>query len=151
MHLSQCIGCASFGVALLGSGCTEPGEPESKPEFHTCLDYEEIISDVPDLPLVYTTEHLDVHVADDRFLCAGSAIDYERHVQYVAAELGIEIQRRIPVYAMRFADAYCPPGTSACVKRDGVVFATAWSVYHELAHGVACEIRGGARQSWAKV
>lgn len=98
---------------------------------------------MPDIPIAYTTEHLDVHIAADRFLCAGSVVDYERHVQYVAVELGIEIQRRIPVYAMSLADAYCSNST-ACVTGDGLVFAAQGSAYHELAHGVACEIRTGA-------
>lgn len=139
MHSDHCIGHASLGIALFISGCTEPGLPETKPR--SCLDYDEIVSEVPDFPIAYTTEHLDVHVADDRFLCAGSVVDYERHVQYVAAQLGIEIQRRVPVYAMNKTGDYCD--SSACVTRDGVVFATRTSVYHELAHGVACEIGSG--------
>lgn len=142
MRRSHCIGRASLGLALFGFGCTEPDAPT--PEFRTCLDYDELVSDVPDLSIAYTTEHLDVHVADDRFLCAGSAIEYERHVQYVADELGIEIQRQIPVYAMKTVGSYCAPGASACATRDGVVFGTPGTVYHELAHGVACEIRTGS-------
>jgi hypothetical protein len=138
MHLDRCIRHASIGFGLIVSGCMEPEPAETKPR--SCLDHEEIVSDVPDFPIAYTTEHLDVHISDDRFLCAGSVIDYERHVQYVAAQLGIQIQRRMPVYAMSNPGDYCP-GASACITADGVVFATEPSVYHELAHGVACEIR----------
>lgn len=126
------------GLALALLGCAEPERPES--EIVSCLDDDEITSAVPDLPIAYTTEHLDIHVTEDRFLCAGSVIEYERHVQYIADELGIEIQRRIPVYAMRDTGDHCP-GADACVPNDGVVFATESTMYHELAHGVACEIR----------
>lgn len=116
--------------------CAQPPEPGEPP---TCLDFDAVVSDVPDLPVSYETEHLDVHVDPNRFLCAGSAIDYERHVQHVAGQLGLEIQRRIPVYALTGASEYCT-NASACTTRDGVVFATTRSAYHELAHGVACEI-----------
>jgi hypothetical protein len=145
MFEERCMRWASLGLAItFGTACTDP-EPEPEPEPdppRTCLDFDEIVSDVPDFPLVYETEHLDVHVEPERFLCAGSVIDYERHVQYVANQLGIEIQRRIPVYAMRWASEYCT-GNAACATRDGVVFATPATAYHELAHGVSCEIRTG--------
>jgi hypothetical protein len=144
MLAERCIRRASLGLAItFGTACTEPEpEPETEPDSpRTCLGFDEIVSDVPDFPLVHETEHLDVHVDPERFLCAGSVIDYERHVQYVASQLGIEIQRRIPVYATRGATKYCP--ASACVTRDGVAFLTPRSAYHELTHAVSCEIRTG--------
>ncbi len=126
-----------LAVALLGCGAAPP---ERDPP--SCLDYQELVSPVPELPITYATEHLDIHVGEDRFLCAGSALEYERHVQHVADELGIGIQRRIPVYALRDASEHCP-GASACVQTDGVVFASETNIHHELVHGVACEIRSG--------
>jgi hypothetical protein len=93
MRLGECIGRASLAFALVSAACSDPDEPA--PATRTCLDYDEVVSDVPDFPLAYTTEHLDVHIDGDRFLCAGSVVDYERHVQYVAAELGIECRWRL--------------------------------------------------------
>ncbi|NJK33006.1 MAG: hypothetical protein HC927_11670 [Deltaproteobacteria bacterium] len=146
MPAHDCTRCAKLGlVTLCLSACatpTEPTEPDPE-EPPTCLDYEEIVSPVPDLPVTYQTEHLDIHVDGERFLCAGSAVDYERFAQYVAAELDIEIQRRVPVYAMRSVSGYCS-ASGGCATKDGVVFAKELSAYHELAHGVACEVRTGA-------
>ncbi|NJK32408.1 MAG: hypothetical protein HC927_08355 [Deltaproteobacteria bacterium] len=148
MPTSDCTRCANLLVLVVSlslSACSAPSEPPepSSKSPQTCLDFEELVSPVPDLPITYQTEHLDIHVAESRFLCAGSAVDYELFVQHVANELGIEIQRRMPVYAMSHTTGYCSkPG--GCATRDGVVFALDQNVYHELAHGVACEIDSGS-------
>lgn len=122
----------------MGTGCAEEEESASP---RTCLGKED--SNRPDFPLVYETEHLDIYVDDRRFLCAGSAVEYERWVSYVAEQLDMDIQRRIPVYAMQSTTGYCSnPG--ACVTPQGTVYALPFAAYHELTHGVACEIRSGA-------
>ena len=80
-----------------------------------------------------------------------SVIDYERYVQYVAGELGIEIQRRIPVYALNGVSGYCNAGSAACATRDGVVFAIPGTAFISRAatrspsmirsaHAMACKV-----------
>jgi hypothetical protein len=124
-------------LALLG--CND--EPIPLPAApRTCLDPDIKPTTVPDFPLVYETEHLDIHVEEGQFLCAGSALDYDRFVSYVGEQTGVDIQRRIPVYFAEWVGEWCSVG-SACTQPDGVVFAKPYSSYHELGHAVACEKR----------
>lgn len=119
------------------------GQSEAMTEdpIRTCLDPDIEPTAVPDFPLVYETEHLDIYIEDDQqFLCAGSALDYERHAVYVAEQLGVTLQRRIPFYLTEFVTDLCP-STGGCIKPDGVVFSRVYSSHHELAHAVACERR----------
>jgi hypothetical protein len=135
-----------FGAVLLACGATEPeheseSEPSSSDEIVTCVDPDIPQSKAPDFPLTYTTEHLDIFIDEERFMCAGSALEFERFVSYVSERLGIVIQRRIPFYFADFVDEWCPPTARACANYDGKVFAAPRSTYHELVHGVACEAR----------
>ena len=122
----------------MGAACVDE-QPSEGPR--TCLGKED--SERPEIPLAYETEHLDIYVDDRRFLCAGSAVEYERFVTYVAEQLDMDIQRRIPVYAMHSTAGYCS-NSGACVTPQGTVYALPFAAYHELTHGVACELRSGA-------
>jgi hypothetical protein len=120
-------------------GCFSEPDP-MVPAPRTCLDPDISPTKVPDFPLVYETEHLDIYLEEDQFLCAGSALDYERFVSYVSEQTGVDVQRRIPVYFAEWVSEWCSIG-SACTQPDGVVFAKPYSSYHELGHAVVCEKR----------
>jgi hypothetical protein len=136
-----------FALEFALLGCN--GEADPVPVApRTCLDPDIKPTAVPDFPLVYETEHLDIYVEEGQFLCAGSALDYERFVSYVGEQTGVDIQRRIPVYFSEWVSA-C--GTaSGCCKPDGVIFAQPYSSYHELGHGVVCEKRIGVPALFAE-
>ncbi|WP_106393087.1 hypothetical protein [Enhygromyxa salina] len=87
---------------------------------------------------------------DSTFLCAGSVIDQERFVHYVAEELDVELGRRIPVYVFGNVEGYCPETAAACVTRDGVVFTSPRAAAHELAHAVSCEWRSGSAPAFSE-
>ena len=61
----------------------------------------------PDIPLTYATEHLDIHVAESRFLCAGLADDYEQHYRFMNDLLDMPLTRRVPVYIPETLEGYC--------------------------------------------
>jgi hypothetical protein len=151
----HCTARASLIVALLGGcGPEEPGDPEpADPEPRTCI-VDELTTDVPDWPLVHQTEHLDIHVAEGAYVCAGSAIEYERHALYVADLLDIELTRTIPFYMAEdvpdSVDQWCGSSAIACTKYDGVVFGRAGASHHEITHGVACQIRTPAPKALAE-
>ncbi|MCA9684851.1 MAG: hypothetical protein KC457_21890 [Myxococcales bacterium] len=126
----------------LSFACADPAPVPEVPR--TCLDNPVDPATVPDVPLAFATEHLDIHLDEGRYLCEGSAIEYERFAQYVAGQLGIEIQRRIPVYLLDSNEGYCDKPSQSCVTPRGVVYSYETFIYHELTHGVACEIRTGA-------
>ena len=138
-HHAMVLGVLVISMALACAGEDDLSTPT---EVRTCLDPDVATSRVPDWPIVYTTEHLDIHVDDERFLCAGSAIDLQQHVDYVSRELGVEIQRRTPVYLVETTTQWCPEA-AGCLKPDGVVFAGRDAVHHELTHAVACAARFG--------
>lgn len=136
----------ALALALLPAlvACNEPSTSEPLPdEAPTCLDADVPVSPAPELPLRYQTDHLDIYVDPELFLCAGSAIDYDRHVEYVADQLELDLDpdRRIPVYLTEHVVGYCRPGNAGCVSGDGKVFASSGLAYHELTHGLACEMR----------
>jgi hypothetical protein len=132
-----------LGLAPLGcNGDPDNDEPDPVPAApRTCLDPDTKPSSVPDFPLAYETEHLDIYLDEGQFLCAGSALDYERFVSYVGEQTGVDVQRRIPVYFAEWVSEWCSVGAAACTHPDGVVFARPYSSYHELGHAVVCEKR----------
>jgi hypothetical protein len=127
----------ALGLALLACN-SEPDPVPAAPR--TCLDPDIEPAEVPDFPLVYETERLDIHLEEGQFLCAGSALDYDRFVSYVGEQIGVDVQRRIPVYIAEWVSEWCSTGVG-CTTPDGVVFAKAYSPYHEFGHAVACEKR----------
>jgi hypothetical protein len=138
-HATRLPHALLFALELALLGCN--GEPVPLPAApRTCLDPDIKPTVVPDFPLVYETEHLDIYVEEGQFLCAGSALDYDRFVSYVGEQTGVDVQRRIPVYFSEWVSA-CGPLAAGCCKDDGVVFAQPYSSYHELGHAVACEKR----------
>lgn len=131
-----CICRTTFVATLLvGVACT--GEPAGPA---TCADYEGL-SDAPQIPLVHETEHLDIHVADGRFLCAGSALEYERFYSEVGDILELELDARVPLYLPNNLSEYCPDGAPGCRSLDGLVYVSPGTVRHELAHAATCEWR----------
>ena len=109
----------------------------------TCVDLAGLTTP-PDIPLTYATEHLDIHVAESRFLCAGSADDYEQHYRFMDDLLDMPLTRRVPVYIPSTLKGYCGRGAASCVTFDGVVFSFQTHMYHELIHAFACEWRYGS-------
>jgi hypothetical protein len=152
----RCITAALAVQLLLACSVTEPEiDPEPEPasdEVQTCLDPDRPRTEVPDFPLTYATEHLDIYVDEERFLCAGTALEYERFVDYVSEQLGVEIQRRIPLYFGDHAATWCSlgAGTAGCATEDGTIFAEPRASYHELTHAVACETRFPAAHMFAE-
>jgi hypothetical protein len=121
-------------------GCNDQPEPLTVSAPRTCLDPDIKPSKVPDLPLVYETEHLDIYVEENSFLCAGSALDYDRFVSYMGEQTSVDLQRRIPVYFTNSVGDWCHGG-AGCAKPDGVVVTEPYSSHHELVHAVMCEVR----------
>lgn len=118
-------------------GC---GDDEQRPL--RCSDYEGT-TELPDIPVTYKTEHLDIHVQAEKMFCAGSAVEYERFFAYVGSQLDIELPQRIRVFYVDDAGNYCDEGQIACRKNDGVVFTGAGRGAHELGHAATCELRNG--------
>ncbi|NJK30997.1 MAG: hypothetical protein HC927_00535 [Deltaproteobacteria bacterium] len=110
---------------------------EEEPRPALCSDFEGT-TDLPDIPQVYSTEHLDIYVQDGLHICAGSAQDYESFYQYVMGELEIESTRRVPVILVGDLPDECSNPWGGCKTRDGVVFSQPRFTYHELAHAAAC-------------
>ena len=131
-------------AVLLGcwvlAGCEEPTMDDVGPP--TCIEPGLTPSKAPDIPVTYTNENLDIHVEDGGFLCAGTAKDLDLFVSYVADELGIVSDRRIPVYILNSTSGWCQAGAIGCSKRDGTALAGSPSIlHHEIVHSVACEVR----------
>jgi len=125
------------GLLLFVAACaTEDDEP---PLPRTCADFEGH-TELPEIPLAYSTEHLDIHVDDGFLMCAGTPGEYDRYYQYVADELSITLTQRVPVFVMR-PGGVCPPNASGCRTRDGAVVAPPGVTWHELTHAVSCEWR----------
>lgn len=125
-----------YGLALvvLPLACAD------EPEVRACTDPHLAQTARPDVPLVWQTEHLDIHADEGVRVCAGMAAEYERHVELVADQLGIEARTHIPLFLLTSRPDACD-GNPACTTPDGVVFSHARASYHELAHGVACQLR----------
>lgn len=134
-------GCLMLiGGAMSCGGGDDGGAPDAEGQL-TCLDPEVAPTERPELPLAYETEHIDIYLEEERFLCSGSAQEFNAHVEFTADLLGIELQRRIPLYLTDNRATWCPPGSGGCAMPDGVLFSGAMAVRHELVHGVACEAR----------
>ncbi len=137
---------ASLGLTaglVVATGC---GDDEWRPA--TCADFQES-TEIPDIPLTYSTEHLDIHVDEGRIMCAGTPQEYERFYQYVASELSIDLSQRVPVY-VTWPNEYCTPGSAGCREQDGVVFAYPGATLHEMTHGLSCEWRFRSAKPWTE-
>lgn len=96
----------------------------------------------PDLPIVRYSEHLDIHASPDVAVCAGTALEYEHHVVFIAGQLGIDdLRSHIPIYLYADSPGACEGGSQGCTKLDGVAHARVDAAHHELAHAVACELK----------
>jgi hypothetical protein len=127
-----------MGLMITGLlGCGDENEPRPA----RCSDYEGT-TELPDVPITYTTEHLDIHVQDDQMFCAGSAAEYERFFVYMGFEFGVELPERVQVFFLENVGDHCPEGAAGCLTVDGVVFARVGNVAHEIAHATTCEWRG---------
>jgi hypothetical protein len=121
-------------TGLLGCGDDQQYRPAR------CSDYEGK-TELPDIPITYATEHLDIHVQEGRMFCAGSVTEYEQFFVYVGSQLSVELPERVQVFFLDNAGEHCREGAIACVTSDGVVFAGVGRVAHELGHAATCEWR----------
>ena len=94
---------ALISLVLIPPGCAD--EPADEPL--TCLSPEIKATEVPDLPLAIQSEHLDIHLGDARFMCAGTVREYDEFVEFVAGRIGTGINRRIPYYALDSVLEWC--------------------------------------------
>jgi hypothetical protein len=110
-------------------------------EVPTCADPDVSRSPRPDVPLRRQTPHLDIH--SEGFVCAGTAVELERHADFVSSQFDIDLRAHIPVYLYENSAEPCS-SRAGCVARDGAVFTTPYATYHQLGRSVACELRRGA-------
>jgi hypothetical protein len=128
-----------FVAALSLAGCQEDFD---EPSPTTCTDPDVPTTQLPDVPLVRQTEHLDLY--SDGFVCLGTSLDLERHVTFVANSVGIDLRANIPVVFSAQPPMQCDSGIPlGCTKSDGTVFTIPSATYHELNHSVACQLRIG--------
>jgi hypothetical protein len=139
----------SITAALLG--CVDA---EAQPVVHRCTDpdvIEQWAPTRPDFPLVRQSEHLDIYADKGWSVCAGTALDLERHVVFVAEQLGIEdLRTHIPFYYTYNLPKGCSPGAIGCAAPDGAAYAVAGATYHELTHAVACQLRNNASSTFTE-
>jgi hypothetical protein len=131
-------------LSMLGpSGC---GDDEH--DAPTCTDWNVPRSPRPDVPLRRQTEHLDIYA--EEFVCAGTALEFERHIDFVAKQFGLDLRTNIPVYLFDAPPEQCREGSTGCVPADGAVFAIPIASEHELAHSAACELRRNVQPAIAE-
>jgi hypothetical protein len=128
---------------LVPIGCAE--ETTHAP---TCTDPNVPRSPRPDVPLRRQTEHLDIY--SEGFVCAGMAVELERHVEFASSQFGIDLREHIPVYLFEDRPEPCGGRLDGCVAADGAVFTTPHSTYHQLGHSAVCELRANARPALAE-
>jgi hypothetical protein len=104
-------------------------------QSNECEPFREI--EPPDVPLVRQTEHLDIH--SDSFVCAGTAVEFEHQVTFVAEQFDLSLRTGIPVFLYEGPPEVCGGWPWGCFN-DGAVFTRPWSSHHELNHAVACQI-----------
>jgi hypothetical protein len=115
---------------------------EEATDARTCSDPDVPRSPRPDVPLRRQTEHLDIY--SEGFVCAGMAVEFERHIGFVSSQFGIELRNHIPVYLYENRPEQCRQGSAGCVAADGAVFTTPDVTQRDLGHSVACELRSNA-------
>lgn len=127
--------------ALLVDCGPEPGlEPAVR--VKTCTDSDIQKTTLPDTPLARQTEHLDIY--SDYSVCAGTAVELENHAQFIADELGVELRTHIPLVFTDHPPDQCDHSkvtSLGCAHRDGTVFGIPSTIYHEVGHSVACQLR----------
>jgi hypothetical protein len=137
-----CTRHAMYFVWLFTAGCEDHSIDDDKDGPPTCIDPDISPAKAPDIPITYTTERFEIHVGDGHFLCAGTAQDLDQFAGYVADQIRILSDRRIPLYLVDSTSEWCPPQSVGCSRRDGS--AVVWSpsaLHHEIVHSVACETR----------
>jgi hypothetical protein len=134
--------CLLALCVLAPSGC---GDDDGPP---TCTDWDVPRSARPDVPLRRQTEHLDIH--SEGFVCAGMAVELERHIGFIAGQLGLDLRTNIPVYLFEGHPKQCSERARGCVHGDGAVFTVPGAIEHELGHSAACELRRNVRPAIAE-
>jgi hypothetical protein len=99
MHKSNLI---YLLIALVSVGCEQDDNHEP---ISTCLDPDIEKTPLPDIPLVRKTEHLDFY--SDGFVCAGTSLELERHITFVADSVGVDLRTNIPVVLSVDPPAQC--------------------------------------------
>jgi hypothetical protein len=112
-------------------------------DARTCTDPDVPQSPRPDVPLLRQTDHLDIY--SEGFVCAGTALELERHVDFVSSQFAIELRDHIPVYLFEHRPEQCPQWAAGCALSDGAVFTTPHVIHHELGHSAVCQLRIHAR------
>ncbi|PRQ05818.1 hypothetical protein ENSA5_01380 [Enhygromyxa salina] len=122
--------------AMTVGACAE--DIEYRPPM--CSDREPEV-DLPDLPLVDSTENLEIHADEGLLLCAGTIELYETTYRHNNAVLGLEDPHDVRLFYTNSVAEYCPENASACNLRDGTAIAGPGWVFHELGHASNCEWR----------
>lgn len=117
--------CAVACAASCGSELDQPAEEDAPPE-------------IP--PIVWSGEHLDYapqpHAQPH---CAGTLPYMDRYLDLGAADLGVDLGRRLYVQGSDEDPPLCPDG-SGCLYADGIVYARYAPHEHELVHAVRSEL-----------
>ena len=143
MRRPLCTRHAIVLVSFFVLACEEPQHQDPAPR--TCLDPDVTPTDTPDVPVTYTTDKLEIHVEEGRFMCAGTAQDLDLFAKYVGEQVGIQSERRVPLFLLDSVEGLCSAKASGCVRRDGTaVVSTLSGLQHEITHSVVCETRFGA-------
>lgn len=106
--------------------------------MRTCADLDIPKTTLPDIPLVIQTEHLDIY--SERFVCAGTAVELEKHAQFIAETVGVELRNHIPLVFTEDSPESCSGTPDGCTKPDGAAFGIPEAMRHELGHAVACQL-----------
>ena len=94
-------------------------------------------------PIRMETEHLLIGTEFDDDVCAGSLAELDRHVEFVEAQLGIELEDQLEFYWFVDDASSACDGTANCTLSAPTRVLTNWSsARHELVHGVALQLGG---------
>jgi hypothetical protein len=139
------IGLHLLALCVLApSGCAD-----DEHDVPTCTDWDVPRSPRPDIPLRRQTEHLDIH--SEAFVCAGMALEFERHIGFMAGQFELDLRTNIPVYLVESQPTqWCPDTAYGCTHSDGAVFTLPGGIEHELGHSAACELRRHVRPALAE-
>lgn len=127
MRVGRSAACACAVACAVGCGSELEAPPEAGGP-----------SEIP--PIVWSGEHLDYapqpHAEPQ---CAGTLPYMDRYLDLGAADLGVELGRRVYVHGSDEDPPLCPHG-SGCLYYDGVVYARHAPHEHELVHAVRSEL-----------
>lgn len=113
------------------------------PDQHDLASHPCVSEDLPAVatdPPAYRTERLDVSSSIP--ICAGTRDMLDERVVALGAALDLAVTRRIPLILDSSPSESCEGDTpvAGCARQNGELVAGPRSVFHELAHGVACEL-----------